>query len=211
MNNKIETLLKRAAAQSASAEGDTSSIAFAARAFSSASEAEKSFDELKKKLVRVEKWNAHSGLSSFELFDQNGERRPQKEAAAKIGDFIRITLTGSGKSDWVKITNVEEYADQIVLTVQPSYNPADENADKTVTSHFFVKDSSNNFCLRKANEKLEMYVIGLNEISNTQQTNNLIETVRNVAAANLGHYLGIQKAEWTTFCENFLETEKQND
>ncbi len=211
MNSKIQTLLERAAAQTSAAGGDTSSVANAARNFSDAAEAEKYFAEFKRKLFRIEKWNADSGLSSFELFDENGARQAP-QASAKTGDFIRITLTGSGKSDWVKVTGIDdERADEIVLTVQPAYNPTEKGADETATSHFFIKDSSNNFCLQKINQAVKIYVVGLNEISNTQETNNIIETARNVATANLGHYLGIQKAEWTTFCENFLENEKQNN
>jgi hypothetical protein len=49
-----------------------------------------------------------------------------------------------------------------------------------------------------------MYVIGLNEITNTEKTGGLLESARNLATANLGHYLGVQKAAWTKFCENFL-------
>jgi hypothetical protein len=207
MNSKIQTLLERAAAQSSVSSGDTSSVANAARNFSDVAEAKKSFDRFKRKLFRVERWNADSGLSSFELFDENGARQAP-EASAKRGDFIRITLTGSGKSDWVKITNIDEQrVDEIVLTIQPTYNPTEESADKTVTSHFFTEDSSNNFCLQKTNEAVKIYVIGLNEKSNTHDTNNIIETARNVATANLGHYLGIQKAEWTMFCENFLTSD----
>ncbi len=204
MNSKIQTLLERAAAQSSVAGVDTSSVAHAARNFSDAAEAEKYFEKFKQKLFRIKKWNADSGLSTFELFDENGARQAP-EATAKLGDFIRITLTGSGKSDWVKITRIDdERADEIVLTVQPAHNPTEKDTNQTVTSHFFTADSSNNFCLQRTNQAVKIYVVGLNEKSNTHDTNNIIETARNVATANLGHYLGIQKAEWTTFCENFL-------
>jgi hypothetical protein len=45
----------------------------------------------------------------------------------------------------------------------------------------------------------------LNEKTNADETEGVIETARNFATANLGRYLGIQKTQWKTFCENFIE------
>jgi len=207
MNSKIRELLDRAAAIIDSSEDKMSSVARAERQCATKQEAEKCFGELREKLFRVERWNAHSGLTSFELFDDAGESC--RRDAAKTGDFIKITLSGSGKSDWVKIINIDQSPDEIVLTVQPSYNPTEDEPDKAVTSHFFTRESTNNFCLQRTGEIINFYVIGLDEKSNTRDTNNIIETARNVATANLGHYLGIQKGEWTTFCTNFLEVEAE--
>ncbi|MDQ6787241.1 MAG: hypothetical protein M3033_10575 [Acidobacteriota bacterium] len=207
MNSKIQDLLEKAAAIANVSREEMSSVACARRNFANEAEAERAFDEFQRKLFQIKKWNAHSGLSSYELFDENGN--VCRSEAAKVGDFIRITLIGSGKSDWVKIIRIDELPDEIILTVQPSYNPTENTPDKSVTSHFFTDESTNNFCLQRAGEILNFYVIGLDEKSNTQDTNNLIETARNVATANLGHYLGIQKGEWTTFCQNFLETEQE--
>ncbi len=206
MNSKIQDLLDRAAAVTASSEDKMSSVARAERQFATEREAEKCFGELKEKLFRVERWNAHSALSSYELFDETGKSCERE--TAKVGDFIKITLAGSGKSDWVKIVNIDRSPNETILTVQPSYNPIKSEPDKSVTSHFFTAESTNNFCLERRGATLNFYVIGLDEKSNTKDTNNLIETARNVATANLGHYLGIQKGEWTTFCTHFLEIEE---
>jgi hypothetical protein len=129
------------------------------------------------------------------------------EKIPAVGDFIRISLPGSGKNDWVKIVEIHDAADEIVLTVQPSSNPTDKE-DNSTTSHFFTNDSTNNFCLQKNGIKLNFYVIGLGEKSNTEDTSGIVETVRNFATANIGHYLGIQKAQWQNFCDNFVEIEK---
>lgn len=209
MNHKIPALLAEYERQSKSPTTEKSSLAFAARQFTTAAEAEQNFQRLKGKLFRIEEWNSESGMSSYALFDENGKPCPNKSAAA-VNDFIKITLPGSGKDDWVKIIEIHETAaDEVVLTVRPSPNPAEENAaDETTTSHFFTSDSTNNFCLERKHEALNFYVVGLSEKSNTSDTKNILETVRNFATANLGHYLGIQKSEWTTFCENFLEIPK---
>jgi hypothetical protein len=203
MSGRIEKLIRQV-------ETDTeekTSIASAERAFANETEAGENFSRLSEKLFEIERWNSSSGVLSFSLFDENGNEFNAK--TAEIGDFIRIKMPASGKADWVKITDVYKNPSEIVLTVQPTYDPTEDAPDKTVTSHFFTAESTNNFCLRIIDRKIEMYVIGLNETSNVKDTNNILESARNLAAANIGHFLGFQKAEWTTFCNNFLENETE--
>lgn len=200
MSEKIQKLLDEAEVQTAAT---TSSVASAERKFASAAEAEKSFAQFRAKLFHIERWNAHSALMSFALFDENGDESKRETTA--VGDFIRLTLTASGKSDWVKIIRIDDAPDELILTVQPSYNPTEKNADASATSHFFTAESTNNFCLERTGETINFHVVGLNEKTNTKETKNILETVRNAATANIGHFLGIQKMEWTQFCENFLE------
>lgn len=202
MSDKINNLIGKAKADTE----EKTSIASARRAFADEAEAKKEFVRLSVKLLEIERWNHASGVSGFALFDKNGEKMPDKAAA--IGDFICIKLPGTGKEDWVKIIDIYKNSDEKVLTVQPTYNPTEKSPDKSVTSHFFTEDSTNNFCLQLSGANINMYVIGLNEISNTGDTKNIIESARNFATANLGHFLGVQKGEWTTFCKKFLETEE---
>ncbi len=202
-NNRIEKLLAQAKADTE----EKTSVSEAEREFADSAAAEKTYRQLREKLFRINRWNAESGLMGFTLFSKDGEETPEKTAV--VGDFIRISLPGSGKYDWVKIANVEEHRNEVVLTVQPTFDPTDSAADKSATSHFFTDASTNNFCLRLDDSKIKMYVIGLNEETNTDDTGNLLESARNLATANLGHYLGFQKAAWTTFCRNFLENGEQ--
>jgi hypothetical protein len=204
MNDKIQHLLERAGQQARESNAGESSITFASRAFSDSSEAENCFNRLKQKLFQIEKWNAESFLTSFELFDKNG--KPSESESAVVGDFIRLSLAGSGKNDWVKIVEITEEPNEAVVTVSPSYNPTENHPDKDATSHFFTSESTNNFCLGRNRETVSFYVIGLDEKTNTKETENLIETIRNVAVANIGSYLGIQTSEWKIFCENFLDS-----
>jgi hypothetical protein len=205
INGKIQTLLEQAAIQNDSATPDDSSIVKATRVFSTAAEAEKAFSFLRERLLQIERWNVFSEISSFALFGENGNPQPDKLAA--VGDFIKVTLPGSGKDDWVKISRIDELPDEFVLTVQPSHDPT-EGESKQTTSHFFTGDSTNNFCLQRVNARINFYVIGLNEKTNTEETNGILEIVRNLATANIGCLLGIQKTQWETFCKNFLEGEK---
>lgn len=199
MNGKITDLIEKANTDTE----EKTSITSARRVFSDETEAKTAFEKFGEKLLQIELWNAESGISSFALFDENGEEA--KDRPAKTGDFMCAELKGTGKADWLKITKIHGTADEKILTVQPTYDPTEKSADKSVTSHFFTSDSTNNFCLQLHGTIINMYVIGLNEISNTSDTNNIIESARNFATANLGHFLGVQKAEWTKFCENFLE------
>jgi hypothetical protein len=205
MYSKIQNLLEQAAAQAESSTAEVSSVSNATRNCSSETEAKNVFQRLIQKLFNIEQWNAESNLSSFALFDENGFAKMEKIPA--VGDFIRISLPGSGKDDWVKIVEIHDAADEIVLTVQPSLNPTDKE-DNSTTSHFFTNDSTNNFCLQKKGIELNFYVIGLGEKSNIKDTSGIVETVRNFATANIGHFLGIQKAQWQNFCDNFVEIEK---
>lgn len=203
---KIQTLLDEAARQAESPAEETSSVAAAARNFPNEAEAGISFSQLCKKLFRIEEWNSESGFSSFELFDKNGNSQPARVAAD--GDFIKITMPGSGKDDWVKIIEIYKTEDEAILTVQPARDPTEaKEAAKKITSHFFTGDSTNNFCLEKKNALIIFYVVGLNERTNTAETGGVLETVRNFATANIGSFLGIQKAQWQTFCENFIMSE----
>ncbi|MDQ3180488.1 MAG: hypothetical protein M3Q33_08210 [Acidobacteriota bacterium] len=204
-NGKIQNLLAQASRQSDSAKLENSSVAKATRVFPTDEEAKKAFSRLHAKLFSIERWESESVITSFELFDENGIPQPKKNARG--GDFIKSVLPGSGKDDWVKIIEIYETTDEIVLTVQPSYNPT-AKTEKSTTSHFFTADATNNFCLQRDGAKVNFYVIGLHERSNVEDTGGVLETVRNVATANIGRFFGIQKIQWQTFCENFIEIEE---
>lgn len=204
MNGKIAELLKKAEAQKNSDDENKSSITSAEREFSGAGEAERAFEKFKQKLYHVNRWQQDSGVSYFQLFDENGSEL--KAARAETGKFIRIDLPGSGKSDWVKIIDIYDSATESVVSVQPTFDPTAKDQDKEKTSHFFKSKAVNNFCLQRDGEKLIFYVIGFNEAANTDETGGIIESVRNFATAHFG-WLGFQKIEWQTFCENFLKSE----
>ena len=210
MYTKIEKLLEQSARQRDLETKKNSSTSNASRvcATDTDAEAEEMFSRLREKLLHIKLWNECSNLSSFMLYDKLGDLQQDKFAA--VGDFIKITLHGSGKDDWVKIIEIYEARDEIVLTVQPSPDPTDTGDKAAATSHFFTGDSTNNFCLLRKNAKLSFFVIGLNEETNTEETGGVMETIRNTATANVGRYLGIQTFQWQTFCDNFFETGKEN-
>jgi hypothetical protein len=203
MSEKIQNLLREADAS----EDGKSSVTSARRAFKSAEETAEAFKLFKKKLYDINRWEADSGVSAFQLFDAGGKPLTRRRKARK-DDFVRISLPGSGKNDWVKIVDITDTTNEIVITVQPTGDPTEKEADQNArTSHFFTSRSTNNFCLRNEEKALSVYVIGLHEKPNIFEADGILEAVRNVATASFG-WLGFQKIEWKTFCRNFLEVEK---
>ena len=189
--------------KSRSLPADESSINCEVCVFSGEDAARTAFDQVKRRLKDVNEWNSRSGFSTYELFDESG--RPLSSDTMQNGQFMKITLTGSGKSDWVRVERIYETKGEIVITVKPTYDPTASPQQTGEISHFFVADARNNFCAVRADRKVSVYVVGLNERLNSGHTSGLIETARNAAVANLGYYLGIQKAEWNKFCSSMLE------
>ena len=197
MSGKIEKLLSQA-----KRDENKSSIICEERTFDNAKESTRAFSLIKAKLLDIDEWNNYAGISSYKLYDESG--REFLSNVINVGVFVRISLTGSGKYDWVKVINIFESANEFIITVKPAFDPTSENIDKSIISHFFTDAATNNFSLKIEDETVRIYVIGLDEIHNTIETKNIIQTIRNVAV-NLGSYLGIQRGEWEKFCRHFIE------
>ncbi|MEP6900851.1 MAG: hypothetical protein ABJA66_03815 [Actinomycetota bacterium] len=196
MDFKTDNLLNQA-----NLDTHHSSLSSAEKTFADEARSSEVFSALKAKLLNIQEWNDHSMLSSYQLFDENGQTLKTEKLA--VGQFLRISLKGTLKYDWIRILDIVEAADEFIITVKPASDPTAEKTDKSVISHFFTDESTNNFCLLKRANTVAFYVIGLDEKQNTSETKNALETIRNVAV-NLGSYLGIQKGEWEKFCHDFL-------
>lgn len=204
VENKIQKLLQQAATNE-----NNSSVSNARRVFSSFEQAESAFLFYKTRIFDVDMWNEVAGLTSYELFDENGQE--SENQVLRVNQFLRLSLKASGKYDWVRIAEINEDENALVISVKPTYDPTDKTSQKAKTSHFFTAESSNNFCLIKDHSAVSFYVIGLDETTNIDETKNPLETVRNIATSNLGSYLRIQKSEWETFCKNFLDYYKSDN
>lgn len=178
-----------------------SSFSSAAKDFADEPAAARAFAEIRTKLLDVKEWNRHGLLSTFALFGEDGQPLPNQKIS--VGAFMRISLTGTFKYDWVRVTTIIDEANEFIITVKPTFDPTAEKPDKSVVSHFFTDESTNNFCLLRRGSGLGLFVIGLNEKMNADETENTLETVRN-AAVNLGAYLGVQRAEWEKFCHHLM-------
>jgi hypothetical protein len=200
---KTDELLKHAKENK-----DESSISSAEKDFADENKSRKVFASLKTKILRIGEWNEHALMSSYALFDGAGKESADEKIA--VGKFIRIHLKASGKYDWVRVIDFDETPDEFVMTVQPTFDPTAKAEEKSVVSHFFTDESTNNFCLFRKGQNIGLYVIGLNEKQNTTETGSALETIRNVAV-NAATYLGIQNSEWEKFCHHFLEDAAENN
>jgi hypothetical protein len=125
--------------------------------------------------------------------------------------FIRISLYGAGKYDWVQVVSITDEPGEFIVTVKPSHDPTERPVNLDSISHFFGPEATNNFCVQKAEKTVAFYVIGLDEHQNTKFTDGLIESARNSAVANIGYYTGLQKGVWKEFCKNFLSTDEEKE
>ena len=201
MSFKTDNLLNQA-----NLDEDHSSFSSAEKTFADQAKAAQIFSILKAKLLNINEWNAHSLLSSFRLFDENGQTLAPENLS--VGSFMQISLKGTMKYDWVRVIDIYEAADEFIITVKPTFDPTADEIDKSVVSHFFTDESTNNFCLLRRADTVALYVIGLNEKLNTRETKNVLEAARN-AAVNAGSYFGVQTGEWEKFCHHFLEDAAQ--
>ena len=120
VNARIQRLLGEALAQRYSSETGKSSITSANRTFPNTHNADDFFNRLRAELFRVREWNEKTTLTSFELFDEKG-RTCSERPTAIVGDFIRLSMAGTGKSDWAKVIEIVDEAGEAVLTIKPSY------------------------------------------------------------------------------------------
>lgn len=187
--------------EQAKSDQSHSSVSQAETSFSNQTDASKAFEKYKKNLLNINCWNEAGNLSGYQLFNQDGEVVPTGKIAENL--LIRISLEGMGKYDWVKVIEISDNENETILTTQPTFDPAEKGA-KTV-SHFFTAEARNNFCLQLNNRNINFYIIGLKEKQNVAQTNDFVEALRNWVAANVGSYLNLQKGEWKTFADNFLQ------
>ncbi len=194
---KTDELLKQAEAQT-----NESSISAADRKFTNEDAARQFFAAIKAKIINVSEWNEHALMSSYALFDKDGKEIADEKI--RVGAFLRISLKTSGKYDWVRVENISDAPDEFIITVRPTFDPTAENRDEKIISHFFTDESINNFCLSRNGSTVALYVIGLKEKQNTNETGGALETIRNVAV-NLSTYLGIQNGEWEKFCHHFMD------
>lgn len=199
--SNIESLLEAAKSSS-----DTS-INLAKKFFVDDDESVSFFQDTRSRLFKIEEWKKNSSPTAYDLFDESGQQINSQDI--DVGSFIRISLYGSGKYDWVRVSQIHDDQDELVIKVKPSHDPTQQPADPESISHFFHPEAENNFCLQRHEKIVAFYVIGLNERQNTAFTDGLIETARNAAVANIGYYSGLQKAVWKEFCVNFLRTDEE--
>src|SRR5688500_5161630 len=104
----IESLIKAAK----STTDNDSSINVAKRHFTEIERAIKLFSDVRQRMFRIEEWRRNSSLSDYDLFDENGELINSEPI--NVGRFIRLSLYGAGKYDWVRVMKIVDEPEEFV-------------------------------------------------------------------------------------------------
>ena len=164
------------------------------RQFDDADSASFEFSRSKERLFNVNAWSNIPGIANaaFELFTQSGE--PLNRTIVQKDDFIKIDLPGPLPFYWVKVLEVVDQADSAEFTVQPTYDPTD-NDDKTVTDHFFQDKARSIFRVERNGNEITAMEIGVDEAINNQEgeagSKGLVNTL-----VSEGGWAAFQKYQW---------------
>jgi hypothetical protein len=188
-------------------EGKQSDI-METRKAASPEEAKGLFVESKKRLLDVNRWAEISeGISaSFVLTDQSGQ---PKQGIPGAGDYFKIDIPGPGSSagegyDWVRVELVEDHrqaeADKewVVMKVRPSQNPVSQKG----VAHFFDKEATSSFIVKREKNILSAEVHGRNEKPNTE-AEKIPDKIRN-AVIGTGALAGLSNIQWEKLVKGLL-------
>ena len=164
------------------------------RAFDDEDSAAFEFTRSRERLFNVNAWSDIPGVANarFELFGNDGVALDRHQV--QQGDFIKIDLPGPLPFYWVKVVDVNEKKDMAEFTVQPTYDPTD-NDDKTVTDHFFQDKARSIFRVERQGRELTAMEIGLDEAINNQKEEAGAKAVVNTLVSASG-WAVFQKFQW---------------
>ena len=167
------------------------------------------FKKLQLRLKSVNEWESFSAKIKAEFFLIDSETT-KSTTELKVGNFIKIDIPGPGSPsgsgyDWTEIIDVQngmEIQDSpfFAFTIRPC--PAPDSDEETV-AHFYNKESTNTFIVRRIGTCIYAEVHGRNQIENTADAP-LLDIVRNKAIA-IGSKLGFGSLNWMGFVSALLE------
>lgn len=171
-------------------------------------EARRLFIESKKRLFDINHWSDISeGISaSFSLIDRHGK---PKQEIPEPGDYFKIDIPGPGSSagsgyDWVQVEMVEDHSrpeadkEWAVIRVRPSENPISQEG----VAHFFDKEATSSFMIRREKDIVTAEVHGRNEKPNTK-AGKLPDKVRNTVIG-AGALAGLSNIQWEKLVRGLL-------
>lgn len=159
--------------------------------FDSEEEAIKQFQRSIEKLLDVEKWSDLPGATSkFELYGPDGLKRKGKPS---IGDHIRILIKGPTPENWVEVIDLKKKEDVVSFIVKPDYDPREANEEDV--EHFFTKEATSEFKVKREGNKILGFEIGKNEDVNNKGKEAGNRSALNTFIAETG-WLIYQKIQW---------------
>jgi hypothetical protein len=170
-------------------------------------EAKVFFDKARNKLYNIGSWsNVSKGISaSFALTDRYGFI---KNGLPMVGDHIRINIPGPGSSvgegfDWVRIEMVEEKSQPerefCIIKVRPTDDPLKMEG----TAHFFERQATSSFMVKREGLLLAAEIHGRNEKPNTGNRK-LTDKIRNVVVSTAAKG-GLAIIQWQKLAKGLLD------
>ena len=167
------------------------------------------FEKLLLRLKAVNEWDSLSPKIKAEFFLIDSETA-QTTTELKVGHLIKIDIPGPGSPsgsgyDWTEITDIQNGMEHqetpfFAFTIRPCPAP---DSDKDTVAHFYNKESTNTFIVRRIGTCIYVEIHGRNQIENTSDAP-LLDIVRNKAVA-IGSKFGIGSLNWIGFASALLE------
>lgn len=172
------------------------------RDFSDEASAMNEFTKARERLFDVNEWSNIPGVANaaFELFSEEGQ--PLKKNRVGMGDFIKIDLPGPLPFYWVKVVEISDEDTRAQFTVQPTYDPTD-NDDKMVTDHFFQDQARSIFRVERNANELSAMEIGLNEAINNQKEEAGEKRLINTLVSE-GGWAAFQQYQWKNLTDYLI-------
>lgn len=157
------------------------------------------------RLLNINLWGDIAGLSSFQLFDEQGNEVVRE---GMQGDYIRIDIPGPGTQlgdgfDWVRIEEIFRHQDDkeelLSVKVRPSINPM---AKGTSTAHFLKAEATSTFIVRRLHLRVQAEEHGRNEMANTDTTH-ILDNARNLLVGGAAK-LGLSYPQWKLLVKGIM-------
>ena len=162
-----------------------------------------------KKLFQISDWGkiGESVLKTeFCLCNSEGK---EVNRYPKVGDLIRINLSGPGSTtgegfDWVKIEQVvskdeENDYEFTSIKVRPAACPLN---DSNAVAHFFDQGATSTFIVSKCKNEVSAQIHGRNEEPN-KNTDLLTDNVRNAVVAKFAA-IKFSDIQWKNLCKGLI-------
>lgn len=172
-------------------------------------EAEKKYKTSCTKLLQISNWGKISDSilkTEFCLCDKQGK---EINSVPKIGDFIRIDLSGPGSKsgegyDWVCIEEVVTEDDGknhefTSIKVRPAACPLNESE---AIAHFFDAAATSTFIVTRNGNEVSAQIHGRNEEPN-RHTELASDNVRNTVVAKFAA-IKFSDIQWTSLCKGLI-------
>ena len=175
--------------------------------------AEAYFEQLQYRLKSVNEWDSFTEKvkAKFFLIDS---KTAETTSELKVGNFIKIDIPGPGSPsgsgyDWTEIIEIQNGMENqdnpfFAFTLKPCPAP---DSDVETVAHFYNKDSTNTFIVRRIGTCIYAEVHGRNQIENTSE-GPILDIVRNKAIA-IGSKFGFGSLNWIGFANALLEPFKE--